>query len=80
MTRAVEFPAVPLPNQPALTTAGVSETSVKGRGRAATGADMSFLGLFQLGLSTAIFLLAATVAKHWALAPNLGKLALTLAL
>jgi glucose uptake protein GlcU len=33
-----------------------------------------------LGLSTAIFLLAATVAKYWGLAPSLGKLLLTLAL
>lgn len=41
---------------------------------------MSFWGLFQLGLSTAVFLLAAMVAKYWALAPNLGKLVLTLAL
>lgn len=41
---------------------------------------MSFWGLFQLGLSTVVFLLAATVAKYWALAPTLGKLALTLAL
>lgn len=41
---------------------------------------MSFSGLFQLGLSTAVFLLAATVAKYWAMAPTFGKLALTLAL
>lgn len=41
---------------------------------------MNFWGLFQLGLSTAVFLLAATVAKYWALAPGFGKLALTLAL
>jgi multidrug transporter EmrE-like cation transporter len=41
---------------------------------------MSFWGLFQLGLSTAVFLIAATVAKYWALAPNFGKLTLTLAL
>jgi len=41
---------------------------------------MSFWGLFQLGLSTGVFLLAATVAKYWALAPTFGKIALTLAL
>ncbi|MHA6644254.1 hypothetical protein [Mesorhizobium sp. A623] len=41
---------------------------------------MSFWGLFQLGLSTGVFLLAATVAKYWGLAPTLGKLLLTLAL
>jgi multidrug transporter EmrE-like cation transporter len=41
---------------------------------------MSFSGLFQLGLSTVVFLLAATVAKYWAMAPTFGKLALTLAL
>lgn len=41
---------------------------------------MSFSGLLQLGLSTVVFLLAATVAKYWAMAPTFGKLALTLAL
>lgn len=41
---------------------------------------MSLSGFLQLGASTAIFLIAATVAKHWALAPTLGKLLLTLAL
>lgn len=41
---------------------------------------MSLWGLVQLGLSTGVFLLAATVAKYWALAPSLGKLLLTLAL
>lgn len=41
---------------------------------------MSLWGLFQLGLSTAAFLLAATVAKYWAMSPTLGKLVLTLAL
>ena len=41
---------------------------------------MSLFGLIQLGISTAIFLLAATVAKSWALAPTVGKLVLTLAL
>jgi glucose uptake protein GlcU len=41
---------------------------------------MSALGMFLLGLSTAIFLLAATVAKYWALGPSLGKLVLTLIL
>ncbi len=41
---------------------------------------MSLFGLLQLGLSTVIFLLAATVAKSWALAPGIGKLVLTLLL
>lgn len=41
---------------------------------------MSLSGLFQLGLSTAIFLIAAMVAKSWALSPSAGKLVLTLAL
>lgn len=41
---------------------------------------MSFWGLAQLGASTIIFLLAATAAKQWGLAPSLGKIVLTLAL
>ncbi len=41
---------------------------------------MSLFGFAQLALSTVIFLLAATVAKSWALSPGLGKLLLTLAL
>ncbi len=41
---------------------------------------MGFWGLVQLGLSTVVFVLAAVVAKHWALAPGIGKLLLTLAL
>ena len=41
---------------------------------------MSMSGVIQLVLSTVIFLIAATVAKQWALAPTLGKLVLTLAL
>jgi multidrug transporter EmrE-like cation transporter len=41
---------------------------------------MSLSGLLQLGLSTIIFLLAATAAKNWALAPSIGKIVLTLAL
>ena len=41
---------------------------------------MSPSGLLQLGLSTVIFLLAATAAKNWALAPTIGKIVLTLAL
>ena len=36
--------------------------------------------MLQLGFATVIFLLAATVAKQWALAPNLGKIVLALAL
>ena len=41
---------------------------------------MSLSGVLQLGLSTVIFLLAATVAKSWALAPGVGKMVLTLLL
>ena len=41
---------------------------------------MSLSGFLQLALSTVIFLLAATVAKSWALAPGIGKLVLTLLL
>ena len=41
---------------------------------------MSFAGVLQLGLSTVIFLAAATMAKSWALAPSLGKILITLAL
>ena len=41
---------------------------------------MSMLGALQLGFATVVFLLAATVAKQWALAPSLGKIALALAL
>ena len=41
---------------------------------------MSIWGLTQLGLSTVIFLMAATAAKQWGLAPSLGKLVATLVL
>ena len=41
---------------------------------------MSLSGVLQLGLSTVIFLLAATVAKSWALAPGVGKIVLALLL
>jgi hypothetical protein len=41
---------------------------------------MSIWGLLQLGLATIIFLLAATVAKQWAIAPHMGKIVLALAL
>jgi drug/metabolite transporter (DMT)-like permease len=41
---------------------------------------MSMSGLLQLGLSTLVFLAAATMAKQWALAPGMGKLIATLAL
>ena len=41
---------------------------------------MNVFGMAQLGVSTVIFLLAATAAKHWALAPSLGKILITLAL
>ena len=41
---------------------------------------MSLSGFLQLAASTIIFLLAATGAKSWALAPSMAKLVLTLAL
>lgn len=41
---------------------------------------VSIGGLAQLGLSTVIFLLAATAAKQWGLSPSFGKIVLTLAL
>ncbi|MCO5161218.1 MAG: hypothetical protein M9939_08785 [Mesorhizobium sp.] len=41
---------------------------------------MSISGLLQLGLSTLVFLAAATMAKQWALAPGMGKLVVTLVL
>jgi multidrug transporter EmrE-like cation transporter len=41
---------------------------------------LSFWGFLQLGISTVVFLLAATMAKSWALSPSLGKIVLTLAL
>jgi drug/metabolite transporter (DMT)-like permease len=41
---------------------------------------LSLFGLAQLGLSTVIFLLAATAAKQWGLSPSLAKLVWTLAL
>jgi multidrug transporter EmrE-like cation transporter len=41
---------------------------------------LTLSGFLQLGFSTVIFLVAATVAKNWALAPSLGKLLLTLLL
>jgi drug/metabolite transporter (DMT)-like permease len=42
--------------------------------------QVSISGLMLLGLSTAIFLAAATAAKSWALAPGTGKILLTLLL
>lgn len=41
---------------------------------------MTIAGTLQLGTSTLIFLLAAVVAKSWALSPTLPKLAITLIL
>jgi glucose uptake protein GlcU len=41
---------------------------------------MNLLGMIWLGIATVIFLLAATVAKHWAVAPHVGKVVLALAL
>jgi drug/metabolite transporter (DMT)-like permease len=42
--------------------------------------NMSIWGALQLAFATVIFLLAATLAKQWALAPSLGKIVLALAL
>lgn len=41
---------------------------------------MNLWGMLWLGLATVIFLLAATVAKYWAIAPHVGKIVLALAL
>ena len=41
---------------------------------------MNIWGMLWLGIATVIFLLAATVAKHWAIAPHIGKIVLALAL
>ncbi len=41
---------------------------------------MSAWGLLQLAVSTAVFLMAASAAKAWALAPSNAKLAVTLVL
>lgn len=41
---------------------------------------MNLWGMIWLGIATIIFLLAATVAKHWAVAPHIGKVVLALAL
>jgi len=41
---------------------------------------MNLWGMIWLGIATVIFLLAATVAKHWAVAPHIGKVVLALAL
>jgi drug/metabolite transporter (DMT)-like permease len=41
---------------------------------------MSLSTLLQLAASTLVFLLAASSAKSWAIAPSLAKIALTLAL
>lgn len=41
---------------------------------------MSTFGAFQLAVSTAIFLLAASAAKAWTIAPSLTRLLLVLAL
>jgi multidrug transporter EmrE-like cation transporter len=59
------------------------DAALQARRRRATrirGISMSLFGMLQLGLSTVIFLLAATMAKSWALAPGMGKLVLTLLL
>jgi glucose uptake protein GlcU len=41
---------------------------------------MNIWGMLWLAIATVIFLLAATVAKQWALAPHVGKIVLALAL
>ena len=41
---------------------------------------MSISGLLLLGLSTVVFLVAAAVAKSWAIVPGPGKVVLTLLL
>jgi glucose uptake protein GlcU len=41
---------------------------------------LSLSGLIQLSMSTVIFLLAASMAKSWALAPSMLKLVVTLLL
>ncbi|MCX7305573.1 MAG: hypothetical protein NTV73_14770 [Hyphomicrobiales bacterium] len=41
---------------------------------------MNLWGMLWLGLATVIFLLAATVAKYWAIAPHVGKILLALVL
>jgi len=41
---------------------------------------MNLWGMLWLGLATVIFLLAATVAKYWAIAPHAGKIVLALVL
>ena len=41
---------------------------------------MSFSGLLQLGISTVVFVLAASAAKSWVMAPSHWRLALVLAL
>jgi multidrug transporter EmrE-like cation transporter len=41
---------------------------------------MNIWGMLWLGIATVIFLLAATAAKHWAIAPHIGKIVLALAL
>lgn len=51
-----------------------------GRDHAPMENELSLSGFAQLIASTAIFLLAATGAKSWALAPSIPKLLLTLAL
>lgn len=63
---------------------GFARLGNKGYGRRDAGrfgrANVSFWGLAQLSVSTVIFLLAATAAKQWGLAPSLAKILLTLAL
>jgi hypothetical protein len=61
--------------------AGLARQNAGGtKPRIEKGRGVNWFGFLQLVISTVIFLLAATVAKHWALAPSLGKLLLTLAL
>src|SRR5688572_5398660 len=44
------------------------------------GYDVNTSGMVQLGISTVVFLAAASAAKAWTLAPNFWRLALVLAL
>ena len=58
----------------------VRRENCDGCDRRGGGDVVSLLGFLQLGVSTVIFLLAATVAKSWALAPSTSKIVLALVL
>jgi drug/metabolite transporter (DMT)-like permease len=83
MTLPANFqPRFRVHDQSCLTATDASETRSAAGAEAGVERDkkVSFWGLGQLGISTVIFLLAATAAKQWGLAPSLGKIVLTLAL